>query len=422
MALEARHRLAFQIQVTIVAVLLLFGLLVGLAWVAFPDPSPLRLADGVGDLLTDILPGPTLPRAELQERLDRVARRLPFDIAAFGSDGERLAETTQGIPSPAFDRTESHWIHAGKRLLTMALRLRDGRWIVVRHRDPPSARIAGFLLVVALLFVTTATASYPLVRRITGRLERLRERVEQLGRGDLASRVAVEGADEIGDLARSFNLSAERIEALVLTQRRILAGASHELRSPLARLRMALELLQGDAGLRAHAVRDIAELDGLIDELLAASRLDAQPELARRDDVDLLGLVAEEAARTGADVDGESVVLSGDARLLRRLVRNLLENARRHASGHSVEVSVTRALDRATLTVADRGPGVSEAERERIFEPFYRPTGAPETGDGWGLGLALVRQIARAHGGEARCRPREGGGTMFEVDLLTPTS
>ncbi len=234
--------------------------------------------------------------------------------------------------------------------------------------------------------------------------------------------MAVEGGDEIADLARSFNRSAERIQALVLAQRRILAGASHELRSPLARLRMALELLQGDPALRAHAVRDIAELDGLIDELLAASRLEAQPEVAKHDDVDLLGLAAEEAARVGVEAHGESVVIPGDARLLRRLVRNLLENARRHASGHAVEVNVARAQGRVLLTVADRGPGVPNAERERIFEPFYRPSGAPETGDGWGLGLALVRQIARAHGGDAHCRAREGGGTLFEVELLTPTS
>jgi signal transduction histidine kinase len=274
-----------------------------------------------------------------------------------------------------------------------------------------------------LLAVAIAIGAYPVVRRITRRLERLHTRVEALGAGDLTARVEVEGCDEVASLARSFNQAVDRIERLVQAQRTMLAGASHELRSPLARMRMAIELLAGAdrPELRARLSQDIAELDALIGELLLASRLDTLEPLARTEDLDLLALLAEEGARTGAEVSGASVCIQGDARMLRRLMRNLLENAQRYAAGSPIEASVVPLTPMgACLRVADRGPGVPEPERERIFEPFYRPTGLRERGDGGvGLGLALVRQIARHHGGEVRCLPRAGGGTCFEVTLRT---
>jgi signal transduction histidine kinase len=261
--------------------------------------------------------------------------------------------------------------------------------------------------------------AYPVVRRTTRRLERLQTSVEALGAGDLAARVKVEGRDEVAALASSFNRSAERIERLVGAHKSLLANASHELRSPLARIRMAVEMLKPDARpeLRAELERDIAELDALVDEILLASRLDAGPALDAREPVDLLALAAEECARLDAVLDGEPVTVPGDPRLLRRLIRNLLENARRYGAGSAIEVGVRRVGDRAELGVCDRGPGVPEPERERIFEPFYRPAGAREREGGVGLGLALVRQIARRHGGEASCRARDGGGSCFTVLL-----
>jgi len=268
--------------------------------------------------------------------------------------------------------------------------------------------------------VVVAIAAYPAVRRLTRRLERLQEKVDAWGEGDLSARVAVEGRDEVARLAASFNRAAERIEALVGAQKSLLANASHELRSPLARLRMAAELLEEGAPqpIREELARNIAELDQLIEELLLASRLDASGETGRTlERVDLTALLAEECARAGASLSASSLVLEGEPRLLRRMVRNLLENAARHGAP-PIEVSLSQAGSALLfLDICDRGPGVPEAEREPIFTPFYRRAGASEAEGGVGLGLSLVRQIARRHGGDVECLPRADGGSCFRVTL-----
>jgi signal transduction histidine kinase len=411
------RRLATQVHLTIVGVLALFTLLLAVAWWHGPASwQEARLADGVAETAGDLLPGPGRPVEELQSALDRLAPRFGVDAAVFSPSGELLAWSGAPLPLPRAARARASWAHLRGRVL-LSVRLPDGRRLVAARPRPDWGHLASAAMTVALLAVAVGVGAWPLVRRLTRRLERLRLRVEDLGRGDLSARAPVEGTDEVAGLARSFNRAADRIQALVEAERRRLAFASHELRSPLARLRLSLEMLAGDPALKERAAHDVLELDALIDELLEASRLESLGRPERSEPVDLLGLVAEEAARVEAAVEGEAALVSGDARLLRRCVRNLLENARRHAAGTAVQARVERRGAGARLTVSDRGPGVAEAERERIFEPYYRPPGTPETGAGYGLGLALVRQIARAHGGEARCLPREGGGTMFEVTL-----
>ncbi len=413
------RRLAFQIFLTVIGVLLIFTLLVSVVWVVHPAETWERsLMDALGTTTAELLPGPDAPADELQARVERLAARLEVDIGVFDAGGTRLAGSGGRVPPPGPRSTRRDWLRHRGRDVSIILDLPDGRVFVARRRHPAGQGALAFLVSLSLLAVAVALGAWPLVRRLTRRLERLRRRVEDLGGGDLKARAPVEGRDEVADLARSFNRAADRIERLVETQRRVLIHASHELRSPLARLRLSLEMMPGTDDQRQRVVRDLTELDGIIDEILEASRLEAAEDLSRVEPVDLLALVAEEGARTGAEVGGEAIEVEGDPRLLRRLVRNLLENARRHGGAGPVEAGVERGEDaRVRLRVLDRGPGIPDEDRDRVFEPFHRPAGRPETGEGYGLGLALVRQIARAHGGEARCLPRDGGGTVFEVEL-----
>lgn len=384
-----------------------------LYWAQRPPPTILT---SLAEMIAKDLPrrGPDLDR-----RLPAEAERLGLDATLWDADQRVIASTRQRVGPPRPARGEAHWLQRPGPP-GLAVHLDDGSWLALslRHDDERGAHRwpVGLLVFAGIV----ALGALPLARRITRRLERLRTGVEKLGAGDLGARVPVEGRDEIAQLATSFNGAAERIQTLVETQRRMLASASHELRTPLARLRIALELMSEDAPekLTREAAADVAELDELIEDLLLTARLESAPRGSAVEDVDLLGLVAEEAARIGAEVTGESAPVCGDARLLRRLARNLLQNARRYGGPGPIEVRVESTPDGARLDVSDRGPGIPDAERELVFEAFHRATDHSEGRDGGvGLGLALVREIARHHGGDASCLPRDGGGTTFRVHL-----
>ena len=294
------------------------------------------------------------------------------------------------------------------------------------RRGPPSQRL-GFAWMLGLIAAAVALGSYPVVRRLTKRLERLEAGVRQWGKGDLAWRMPEDGRDEVANLARGFNDAAAQVQTLVQSHKALLANASHELRSPLTRIRMGLELMDapGSDQARSEIARDIHELDQLIDEILLASRLDAaQADIGTVEPLDLVGIAAEECARLGAELQvrgsAEDLALPGVARLLRRVVRNLLENAHRHAAG-AVTLQLSHAGGMVEMLVCDQGPGVPPQYRERIFEPFYRLPGASERDGGVGLGLALVKAIVLRHGGSVRCEPHEPVGACFRVALPQKT-
>ncbi|MFM2449495.1 MAG: hypothetical protein RIS44_1945 [Pseudomonadota bacterium] len=465
--------LTLRIYLTVVAVLLLFAFVSSLLFQrhvvseraqvrlqeqARAESSNAERLNAWADLIQRSLPAADASNPEQAAAVREWSDRLRIPLALHNAAGERI------WASDVYLRREQNRQQRG-----LPVRLDDGRtlWIMrglpranaepgagampgrPDHAAQPGAagmaaqpplpagwpRGVGLVLLLALLFVAVAGAAWPVARALTRRLNTLKAGVEKFGAGALSHRVEISGQDEVAAVASSFNQAAQRIETLVRSHQNLLANASHELRSPLARLKMALSLLEGSEGpqrdrLRQEIRTNIGELDALVEEVLLASRLDAQAASGAMESIDLLGLAAEEAARVDAEVQGSAVTVQGDERLLRRALRNLLENAQRYGqtttSAASMPPEIGVALhqigDVVELRVCDRGPGVPAAQRERIFEPFFRLPGHAEKAGGVGLGLSLVKQIAERHGGRVRCEAREGGGSCFVLVLPLNTA
>jgi signal transduction histidine kinase len=420
------RRLYLQLYLAMLAATVICLVAVGIAFRVLGEPmgppaERLRVASGV---LVETLRA--VPEAELPSRLEALSEELSMDLIVWDDAGHILADASHrpmipprgAAPGWAQDR-------AG---LELVVPLGEGRQVGLRsHRRGHPRRPVSFPAGLVILALFMAVGIYPVARRLTKRLERVATGVERWGKGDLAHRVPVEGHDEVATLAATFNQAAGQIDELVGQQRQMLANASHELRSPLARLRMALELLSEEPReeqrdrLIEDSRQDIVDLDALIEELLLMARADGRTPRRPFQVVDLRALVESEVARLGAGaatVEGPALSLEADPLLLRHLIRNLLENAQRHGQGKDIKARLAATGDNAILAVEDRGPGIPESERERVFAPFYRVPSAGKDGNGFGLGLALVRQVARYHGGEAFALALPAGaGSRFEVVL-----
>jgi signal transduction histidine kinase len=409
------RRLYQKIYLTIIASLLLVVLVAGGIWRWGGGPPGQQLFEMAGELASMALPAADAPRSEQQRVLEQLAQRFRTDLALFTEDGTPIAAAGRPLPPPPPPRGEGGWMY-GMGGAAWSFRLPDDRMIVVRapgrHRHPA----IGLVLLLGGIALAVALAAYPVVRGLTRRLERLQAGVDTLGAGNLSARVSVEGKDEVARLAESFNRAAARIEELMGAHRMLLANASHELRTPLSRIRLGIELLQQthEPKYKAALEHDVAELDLMIDEILLTSRLGAVQKPQMEESIDLLGLAAEECSRyDDCWAEGQTLTVMGERRLLARLIRNLLDNAGHHGAP-PVRVVVRQHDGRAILEVIDQGEGIPETERERVFSPFHRLGGDSR---GMGLGLALVRQIARLHGGDATIAPRPDNPSCVQVSL-----
>ncbi|MBV8632839.1 MAG: HAMP domain-containing protein [Silvibacterium sp.] len=293
---------------------------------------------------------------------------------------------------------------------------------------------------IAAAIAVSGVACVLVARYITRPIAALSIAARALASGDLGARAIHAGSagnagkNEIEVLVEDFNQMAERLERIVESQRRLVRDVSHELRSPLARLNVALDLLDSAKGdvceERERMRRDIDRLNSLIERLLALSRLDAANDLAAPEWFDLSDLITEvgtdamrEAVARGCEVEckiAQEFPMLGDYELLRSAIDNVVRNAVRHAStGSAVEVELSRDTNgSARICIRDTGPGIPESELENIFRPFYRVDRARTPGDGgFGLGLAIAQRAVRLHRGSIAATNRSPHGLTVEIHL-----
>ncbi len=380
-------------------------------------------------------------RAALTLRVRQLHDDLDVDMTVRDRAGSVLAAAGEELPpvtAEEMKKIESgEVIRLSRPALLVKLLIRDPRsgqrLGILEASAHQRSRFFGLpqpLLTWTLAWLIVALATRPLARHISHPLERLTEAARRIGRGDFTWRASAPRrrnsawwkpaqwqADELQQLSLAFDQMTERIDALLRGQRQLLANISHEIRSPLARIRVALELLpcREIAEDRLRAVEtDLAELDRLVEDVLTATRLDATGLPANLEDIDVREFLAQIAEQVAHDplvagravevAEGEPLHLIADPALLKRALWNLIENAAKYGSGRIILAAADTGAD-VSLSVSDEGPGIPPAERERVLMPFYRleaartpaRTGGGRTGAG--LGLTLVALVARVHGG-----------------------
>jgi two-component system osmolarity sensor histidine kinase EnvZ len=285
--------------------------------------------------------------------------------------------------------------------------------------QPPLA----LLLVLAATVVLTLVTAIILARRVARPLERLSVAAGQVGQGSLPDTLPETGPEELANLARAFNRMALQVRELLANRTTLLAGISHDLRTPLARMRLAVEMLPDDADpkLLARLHNDLGEMNRLIGEFIDFSR---GLEKETPQPVDLGGLLREfahDVAAGGTQIEcraPDTCIRALGVTALRRILSNLLGNALRYGAGQPVVLELSCGEKNAVVSVLDRGPGIPPDEVENVFRPFYRLESSRSAATGGsGLGLAIARQLADANGWKIELLPREGGGTEARLRL-----
>jgi signal transduction histidine kinase len=370
-------------------------------------------------------PSPALDGFQMPAIRDKLAADLGVPAASIVVAGERGPLSDRRIGRIIRDRAAKVGVRDEEHFLIapfqVGVRQANGSWAVVRSQ--PGFGLNAWQQRVALWFVLSAIAMAPVAylfaRRLSAPIRLFADAAERLGRDPGAEPLAEGGGpSEIRVAVRAFNDMQERLRRYVEDRTAMVGAIAHDLRTPLTRLRFRIESLPEDQ--RAKMANDIDQMEEMISAALTFVRDASRP--AERTPLELSSLLeslCDEMAETGASTEvesGEKVVLEGDPMALRRLFSNLLDNAVKF--GGRARTRVFRDASNAVVEIEDDGPGIPPSDREKVFEPFYRrePSRSRQTG-GIGLGLAVVRSIARGHGGDVDLVNRTGGGLTVRVQL-----
>ena len=384
-----------------------------------------------------------IERWSLRDRQDlptvyaRVDARLRGKLTLFDAAGHMLHSNSD----PPLDAPTDY----EKRVLTtekwsldlgrIVVRSDDGSMIGVYAPDRLGTPWSYVIPLGATILVLVGVASVWFSRRLARPLEQLARAARRFGAGDTAARVELSRADELGDVGRAFDEMADRTAAVLHSQRQLMGDVSHELRTPLARIRVALELAIEDpvaaTDVLADVGADLDEIDQLINDILTTARLDGDQVRIDREATSVTELVDRAARRFSArhpgrklerDADdgrGDDRAIQCDPVLLRRALDNLLDNAAKYSdAGTPVMIAIQPQGRSLAFEIVDRGIGMSPAELDRAFTPFWRAdTSRARKSGGVGLGLALARRIARAHGGDVTLASHPGQGTTARLEV-----
>jgi two-component system osmolarity sensor histidine kinase EnvZ len=298
----------------------------------------------------------------------------------------------------------------------------DAYWVYMRRARLERNQPLRWLGWGALVLVLAMGGAYFIVSLINRPLRELTRAADQMGRGATPQPVTERGPSETGTLAQAFNKMAADLKRLDDERVLLLAGVSHDLRTPLSRIRLGLEMMgsESDAELKAGLVQDIEDIDAAIGQFLDFARLrDAEEPVPDSDLNALVESVVSRYTRSSKPVHshtGSAPAVPLRPRAMQRLLGNLIDNALRHGGSEGVEVVTGSGQGHVFVEVLDRGPGIPAESAERMLQPFTRMDSA-RSGSGTGLGLAIVDRVARMHGGLVRLLPREGGGLRARVEL-----
>ena len=351
-----------------------------------------------------------LELGEVKERLPHLAPKGYFSNILETAISHRAGQTIRlkSGPDPDWDWLE---IQVADKLL------RVGFDRARYESGVPMASLGIFLMGAAL----TVIAALIMVRQVSRRLQHLAELAHEVGKGRTPIQLPETGAQELRDLTAAFNRMIGEVQSLLENRTVLLSGISHDLRTPITRLRLALSMLDdADPAMVTRMERDLAEMNQLITDMLTFARALQADEASESDLNALLSDLAEQAAQLGPvewHAQAPCPVHVGEA-ALRRIVGNLLENARRYGGDAPVSLVLECQPGKVRIGVLDCGPGIPEAEREAVFRPFYRlEASRNREGGGSGLGLAIVAQLADAYGWKVNLAEREGGGLAVWLEM-----